>query len=107
MKKKKKKDEEIASCIYFMYVCLSAMIDLRSIQSICGETWRRVYWNIPRGTSYLDIDTHTIQEKIRRTVAEKNISVSLSCSLPPCSFIELREIKRGDIDLSSSTTRRC
>ncbi len=44
-KTKKKKDEEIASCIY-VYVCLSAMIDLRSIQSMFGETWRRVYWYI-------------------------------------------------------------
>ena len=69
-KTKKKRDEEIASCIY---VCLSAMIDLRSIQSMCGETWRRVYWYIPRGTSYLDIDTH-IQEKIRGTATETNIS---------------------------------
>ena len=44
-KTENKKDEEIVSCIY-VYVCLSVMIDLRSIQSMCGETWRRVYWDI-------------------------------------------------------------
>ena len=60
-KMKNRVEEEIASCIC-VYVCLSAMIDLRNIQSMCGETWRRVYWYIPRGTSYLNIDTHHTRE---------------------------------------------
>ncbi len=100
--KKKQKDEEIASCIY-VYVCLSVMIDLRSIQSMCGETWRRVYWYISRGTSYLDIDIHHTSEDKKNCNRDEHFFSDLSLS--PCSFIELKEIKRGDIDLSSSTTR--
>jgi hypothetical protein len=101
-KTKKKRDKEIASCIY-MYVCLSVMIDLRNIQSMCGETRRHVYWYISRGTSYLDIDTHHTSEDKKNCNRDEHFFSDLS--LPPCSFIELKEIKRGDIDLSSSTTR--
>ncbi len=75
----KKKDEEIASCIY-EYVCLSAMIDLRSIQSMCGETWRRVYWYISRGTSYLDIDTHHTREDKKNCNRDEHIFSALSLS---------------------------
>jgi hypothetical protein len=100
--KKKKKDEEIASCMY-VYVCLFAMIDLRNTQSMCGETWRRVYWYISRGTSYLDIDIQHRREDKENYNRDEHFFSSLILS--PCSFIELKEIKRGDIDLSSSTTR--
>jgi hypothetical protein len=102
---KQKKRETKKSHLVCMYVCLSAMIDLRSIQSMCGEIWRRVYWYISRGTSYLDIDTHHTDEDKKNCNRDEHLLLVLSLS--PCSFIELKEIKRGDIDLSSSTTRHC
>ncbi len=80
IKQKKKKDEEIASCMY-VYVCLFAMIDLRSIQSMCGEIWRRVYWYISRGTSYLDIDTHHTGEDKKNCNRVEYLFLVLSLSL--------------------------
>lgn len=82
-----------------MYACLCMMIDLRSIQSMYSRTCRCVYCYIPWGSSYLGIDTHYIDEDKRSCNRDGQ-------SYSPCSFIELKEIKRTDIDLNSCIIRR-
>jgi len=103
---KTKRKTKKSHLVYNVYVCLSAMIDLRSIESMYDETWRCVYWYIPRGTSYLDIDIHHTKEDKKHCNRNEHLFLALSLSLFTCSFIELKKIKRGDIDLSSSTRRR-
>ncbi len=67
------------------------------------ETWRRVYWYIPRGTSYLDIDIHHTKEDKKHCDRDEHLFLALSLYL----FVyRAKKIKRGDIDLSSSTRRR-
>jgi hypothetical protein len=63
--KQKKKDLK-KSYLLCTYVCLSMMIDLRSIQSMYDKTCRRVYWYSPWDTLYLGIDTHHIDKDKKR-----------------------------------------
>ncbi len=96
--KQKEKDLK-KSYLLCTYVCLSMMIDLRSIQSMYDKTCRRVYWYSPWDTLYLGIDTHHIDKDKKRCNRDGQ-------PLSPCSFLELKEIKGTDIDLSSSVIRR-
>jgi len=63
--KQKEKDLK-KSYLLCTYVCLSMMIDLRSIQSMYDKTCRCVYWYSPWDTLYLGIDTHHIDKDKKR-----------------------------------------